>query len=79
MYRTLAMIAAVLVVVALALLLVRLTSRRSLSRQYVHRIPMQRSPLTQAEMVRLNQAYGEGRISEAEYARRRKELLSRSD
>ena len=79
MNQVLAAAMAGLLVVALALLLVRVGSRRSLAKQYSPKVPAQRPPLTQAELVKLNQAYGAGEIGEAEYARRRRELLTWSE
>jgi len=79
MNQVLAVAAACLLVLAVVLLLVRVSSRRSLAKQYSPKIPAQRSSLTQAELVKLNQAYGAGEIGEAEYARRRRELLARSE
>jgi hypothetical protein len=79
MSEMLAVAAVIIGLVTLVLLLVHVSSRRSLARQQRPRIPAQRSPLTQAGLVKLNQAYGAGQIGEAEYARRRQELLSRPE
>lgn len=80
MFQVLAAAATMIGVVGLVLLIVRLTAARNApARHHGPVMPAQRSPLTQAELVKLNQAYGAGQVGEAEYQRRRKELLARVD
>lgn len=60
---------------ALVLLLVRFSAPSTPAVTQQPTIPAQRSYVTQASLVKLNQAYGAGKIGDAEYTRRRKELL----
>jgi hypothetical protein len=81
MFQALAAAATVIGIVGTVLLTVRLTAARNAA-QPRHRavaLPDQRSPVTKAELMKLNQAYGAGEVGEAEYWRRRRALVDHTE
>ena len=81
MFQALAAAAALIGIVGTILFVVWLTAARNESRPK-HRavaVPDQRSPVTRAELMKLNQAYGAGELGEEEYWKRRRALVDHAE